>query len=81
MVLSVCLISIILDSIVKFSERKNVGKHDTTIILLYIKQNDIFIYRYIGYHFTDTMASTLTRRSEKTVKYINLKLFVPGQMP
>ena len=38
-------------------------------------------YIYICYHFTDTKASTLTRRSTKTVKDIILKLFRLGQMP
>ena len=49
-------------------------------ILLYIKRDDIYIFIY-PHHFTDTRASTLTRRSAKTVKDIMLKLFLLGQMP
>ena len=48
-------------------------------ILLYIKRDDIciyiYIYIYICYHFTDTTASSLTRRSAKTVKDIIIKHF------
>ena len=36
------------------------------------------MYIYICYHFTDTRASTLTRRSAKTVKDIILKLSRPS---
>ena len=45
------------------------------IVNLTIYKARRYIYIYISAHFTDTTASTLTRRSAKTVKDRILKLF------
>ena len=57
----------------KWCFQRTVSSAEWPAILLYIKRDDICIY--ICYHFTDTTASTLTRRYAKTVKDMKLKLF------